>query len=178
MKVGICPNQTFVDLNWLFLILIFFWEKCAKYLVLPLLIENFCFEVAQPVNYWGDSLVVSNPSPKIFKSNIHLFPDIFIQKLCNLISFWVERLWKLWGFLMIYRVTQWFLWNQTTLVPTNFKIFREAGVCCEPCNPSKWEADIWGWLEARRSAIPHYTVNQRPHWAYWQYSHTGGARGG
>ena len=20
-----------------------------------------------------------------------------------------------------------------------------AGVCCRPCNPSKWEADIWGW---------------------------------
>ena len=28
-----------------------------------------------------------------------------------------------------------------------------AGVCWGPCNPSKWEADIWGWLEVRRSAI-------------------------
>ena len=41
----------------------------------------------------------------------------------------------------------------------------QAGVCCGPCNPSKWEVDIWGWLEVRRSAILHYTVNQRPHWA-------------
>ena len=33
-----------------------------------------------------------------------------------------------------------------------------AGVCCGPCNPSKWEADIWGWLKVRRSAMLHYTV--------------------
>ena len=41
----------------------------------------------------------------------------------------------------------------------------QAGVCCRPCNPSKWEADIWGWLKVRRSAMLHYTVNQCPHWA-------------
>ena len=29
-----------------------------------------------------------------------------------------------------------------------------AGVCCGPYNLSKWEADIWGWLEVV------YTVNQ------------------
>jgi hypothetical protein len=52
-----------------------------------------------------------------------------------------------------------------------------AGVCCGPCNPSKWEADIWGWLEVRRSAILHYTVNQRLHWACWQYGHSGGTQG-
>ena len=28
------------------------------------------------------------------------------------------------------------------------------------CNPSNWEADIWGWLEVRRSTMLHYTVNQ------------------
>ena len=53
----------------------------------------------------------------------------------------------------------------------------EAGVCCGPCNPSKWEADFWGWLEVRRSARLHYTVNQRPHWACRQYGHPGGTRG-
>ena len=52
-----------------------------------------------------------------------------------------------------------------------------AGVCYGPCNPSKWEADIWGWLEVRRSAMLHYTVNQRPHWACRQYGQPGGTRG-
>jgi hypothetical protein len=52
-----------------------------------------------------------------------------------------------------------------------------AGICCGPCNPSKWEADIWGWLEVRRSAILHYTVKQHPHWACRQYGHSGGTRG-
>ena len=56
-------------------------------------------------------------------------------------------------------------------------ILTQLGVSCGPCNPSKWEADIWGWLEVRRSAILYYTVNQRPHWACWQYGHTGGTRG-
>ena len=53
----------------------------------------------------------------------------------------------------------------------------QAGVCCGPCNPSKCEADIWGWLEVRRSAMLHYTVNQRPHWACRQYGHSGGTKG-
>ena len=52
----------------------------------------------------------------------------------------------------------------------------KAGVCCGPCNPSKWEADIWGWLKVRRSAMLHYTVNQRPHWACWQYGRSGGTQ--
>ena len=38
----------------------------------------------------------------------------------------------------------------------------ELGPFVRTCNPSKWEADIWGWLEVRRSAMIHYTVNQRP----------------
>ena len=53
----------------------------------------------------------------------------------------------------------------------------QAGVYCGSCNPSKWKADIWGWLEVRRSAMLHYTVNQRPHWACRQYGHPGGTRG-
>ena len=53
----------------------------------------------------------------------------------------------------------------------------KAGVCCGPCNPTKWEADIWGWLEVRRSAMLHYTVNQRLHWACRQYGHSGGTWG-
>ena len=52
-----------------------------------------------------------------------------------------------------------------------------AGVCCRPCNPSKWEADIWGWPEVRRSAMIHFNKHQRPHWACRQYGHTGGTRG-
>ena len=52
-----------------------------------------------------------------------------------------------------------------------------AGVCCGPCSSSKWEADIWGWLEVRRSAMLHYTVNQRLHWARRQYGHCVGTRG-
>ena len=51
-----------------------------------------------------------------------------------------------------------------------------AGVCCGSCNPSKWEADIWRWLEVRKFAILHYTVNQRLHWACQQYGHSGGTR--
>jgi hypothetical protein len=53
----------------------------------------------------------------------------------------------------------------------------QAGVCWRLFNPSKWEADIWGWLEVRRSAMLHYTVNQHPHWACWQYGHSGRTRG-
>ena len=52
-----------------------------------------------------------------------------------------------------------------------------AGVCCGPCNPSKWEANIWGWLEVRRSAMLHYTMNEHSHWACWQYGHSGGTQG-
>ena len=51
------------------------------------------------------------------------------------------------------------------------------GPFARTCNPSKWEADIWGWLEVRRSAMLHYTVSQRPHWACRQYGHSGGTRG-
>ena len=38
---------------------------------------------------------------------------------------------------------------------------------------NKWESDIWGWLEVRKSAMLHYTVNQRLHWACQQYGHSG-----
>ena len=51
------------------------------------------------------------------------------------------------------------------------------GPIAQTCNPSKWEADIWGWLEVRRSAMIHFNVHQRPHWACRQYGHTGGTRG-
>ena len=46
-----------------------------------------------------------------------------------------------------------------------------------PCNPCKWEADIWGWLEVRRSAMLYYKVNQCPHWACQKCGHSGGTRG-
>ena len=61
------------------------------------------------------------------------------------------------------------LWGNTMI--------EEAGVCCGPCNPSKWEDDIWGWPEVKKSAILHYRVNQGLHWACQQYGHTGGIRG-
>ena len=38
-------------------------------------------------------------------------------------------------------------------------------------------ADIWGWLEVRKSAILHYTVNQHPHWAFRQYGYSKGIQG-
>ena len=53
----------------------------------------------------------------------------------------------------------------------------ELGPFAQTCNPSKWEADIWGWLEVRRSAMLHFNERQRPHWACRQYGHTGGTRG-
>ena len=53
----------------------------------------------------------------------------------------------------------------------------KAGVCCGPCNPSKWEAEFWGWLEVWRPALLCSTVNQHPHWACWQYGHSGGTQG-
>ena len=53
----------------------------------------------------------------------------------------------------------------------------ELGPFARTCNPSKWEADIWGWLEVRRSAMLHFNERQRPHWACRQYGHTGGTRG-
>ena len=58
-----------------------------------------------------------------------------------------------------------------------FFFIQQLGRFSRTCNPSKWEADIWGWLEVRRSAMLHYTVNQRPHWACRQYGHSGGTRG-
>ena len=45
------------------------------------------------------------------------------------------------------------------------------------CNPSKWEADIRGWLEVRRSAMLHFNERQCPHWDCRQYGHSGGTRG-
>ena len=62
-------------------------------------------------------------------------------------------------------------------IPTGRSNMFSAGVSYRPYNPSKWEADIWGWLEVRRSAIIYYTVNQYPHWAWLQYGHTGGTQG-
>ena len=57
-------------------------------------------------------------------------------------------------------------------------LFRvKLGLFARTCNPSKWEADIWGWLEVRRSAMIHFNDRQRPHWACRQYGHTGGTRG-
>ena len=53
----------------------------------------------------------------------------------------------------------------------------ELGPFARTCNPSKWEADIWGWLEVRRSAMLHFNKRQRPHWACRQYSHDGGTQG-
>ena len=52
-----------------------------------------------------------------------------------------------------------------------------AGVCCGPCNPSKWEAEFWGWLDVWRPALLCFTVNQHPHWACWQYGHSEGTQG-
>ena len=49
----------------------------------------------------------------------------------------------------------------------------ELGPFARTCNPSKWEADIWGWLEVRRSAMLHFNERQRPHWACQQYGHWG-----
>ena len=56
-------------------------------------------------------------------------------------------------------------------------VWLKLGPFARTCNPSKWEADIWGWLEVRRSAMLHFNERQRPHWACRQYGHTGGTRG-
>ena len=64
---------------------------------------------------------------------------------------------------------------KTMFNPTVFR--SELGSFARTCNPSKWEADIWGWLEVRRSAMIHFNEHQRPHWACRQYGHTGGTRG-
>ena len=54
---------------------------------------------------------------------------------------------------------------------------QELGSFAWTYNPSKWEDDIWGWLEVRRSSMLHYTVNQHPHWAFRQYGHSEGTWG-
>ena len=54
---------------------------------------------------------------------------------------------------------------------------KQLGPFSRTCNPSKWEADIWGWLEIRRSTRLHYTVNQHLYWPCWQYGHSGGTQG-
>ena len=81
-------------------------------------------------------------------------------------------------------LTSWMLhlfWLSSNCCTFDFKggplVGSFVGVCCGLCNPSKWEADIWGWVEVRRSAILHYTVNQHLHWACRQYGYTGGTRG-
>ena len=48
----------------------------------------------------------------------------------------------------------------------------ELGPFARTCNPSKLEADIWGLLEVRRSAMLHFNECQRPHWylpAVWSH---------
>ena len=62
------------------------------------------------------------------------------------------------------------------VIKTGFSLRSLAGVCCGPCNPSKWEAEFWGWLEVWRPALLCFTVNQRLHWACWQYGHSGGTQ--
>ena len=69
------------------------------------------------------------------------------------------------------------LFSQLCCNGKKLEVISKLGPFARTCNPSKWEADIWGWLEVRRSAMFHYTVNQRPHWACWQYGHSGGTRG-
>ena len=58
-----------------------------------------------------------------------------------------------------------------------FLLLWQAVVCCRSCDSRKWLADSWGWLDVRRSAMLHYTVNQHHHWACWQYGHSGGTHG-
>ena len=53
--------------------------------------------------------------------------------------------------------------QQQTLKYSSFELILQAGVCCGPCNPSKWEARIWGWLEDGSPAALCVTLNQRPH---------------
>ena len=53
----------------------------------------------------------------------------------------------------------------------------QLGSVAGPCNPSKWEAEFWGWLEVWRPALLCFTVNQCPHWAWWQYGHSEGTQG-
>jgi hypothetical protein len=42
--------------------------------------------------------------------------------------------------------------QQETFKYLCFELVLPAGVCCGPCNPSKWEARIWGWFEDGGSA--------------------------
>ena len=44
-----------------------------------------------------------------------------------------------------------------------------SGVCCGPCNLSKWEAVFCGWFEVWRPVLLCFTVNHFLHWACWQY---------
>ena len=71
----------------------------------------------------------------------------------------------------------WFVWTPKFQSSYYDREGLKLGPFARTCNPSKWEADIWGWLEVRRSAMLHYTVSQRPHWACQQYGHSGGTRG-
>ena len=50
--------------------------------------------------------------------------------------------------------------------------FKQLGVLAWTCNPSKLEADIWGWIEVMRSAILHYSepasaLSLPPVWSHW-----------
>ena len=56
-------------------------------------------------------------------------------------------------------------------------ISQKLGVCCRPCNPSKWGAEFWGWLEVWRPALLCFTVNRCLHWPCWQYGHSGETKG-
>ena len=71
------------------------------------------------------------------------------------------------------------LWKKNffwIFLQSTHQVDMKLGPFARTCNPSKWEADIWGWLEVRRSAMLHFNERQRPHWACRQYGHTGGTR--
>ena len=53
--------------------------------------------------------------------------------------------------------------QQQTVKNSSLELVLLAGVCCGPCNPSKWEAGIWGWFENGSPAALCVTLNQRPH---------------
>ena len=66
------------------------------------------------------------------------------------------------------------LLNKSVIAPYNVdsSTAGQLGPFAQTFNPSKWESDIWGWLEVRRSA-----VNQHPHLACRKCGHSGGTWG-
>ena len=118
------------------------------------------------------ALQETNPSKNCKIDPFFNSPPLFSALPWSLAAGWLSEIQSLVVYLYSKKQTIRYFQFSPTFALRN----KKARVCYRPCNPNKWEADIWGWFEVRRSAVLHYKVNQSLHWTGQQYDQPGMAR--